>query len=59
LSSSSATEVSQSPPPCVGDPQPRDLDRAPASDHALGRRGGKAAAYKFDQLRDGEAVRQQ
>src|SRR5215467_1158957 len=39
------------------DPRPRNLDRASARDHALGRRGRQPGAYKFDHPLDREAVR--
>jgi hypothetical protein len=44
-------------PPRCRDPYPRDLDRAPAGEDALGGRGREPGAHELDHLLDREVVR--
>jgi hypothetical protein len=44
-------------PPRLGDPDPRDLDRLAASNHALGRRGREPGVDQRGHVVDREAVR--
>ena len=48
----------QRPPPRLGDPHPRDLDRGAARNHALGAHTRQSRAHKLDHLRSREAVRE-
>jgi hypothetical protein len=45
-------------PPRLDDAHPRDLDRAPSGDHALGVRGREPGADKLDHLLNGETMGQ-
>jgi hypothetical protein len=50
--------IHQRRPPGLRDPHPRDLDRAPAGDHALGRHPREPAVDQLDHHVDPVAVRQ-
>ena len=42
----SSAAIGERPPPRLGDPHPRDLDRAPSGDHALGLRSCEPEAHQ-------------
>ena len=49
--------IRHSLPSRVGDPDPRDLDHAPARPHPLGRDAREPLVDQFDHQRDREAMR--